>query len=187
MEIRPAHLYLREGEGGGAIVPLPPLALPEEIELLGERWLRKQEFHVTAAHIETIAEFDAEGRGLEIEAASELARDAVTAAAWDYEVGPIAIGDDLRVVREGEARTIVVMVAAPDLERLHARLGEELGVTLPPPPFHTTIYTGPEDRHGIGLHTAQQLTELTEEITGAELAQLQDALERAFRPSSPAR
>ena len=174
MDLRPTQLHLRETDS--AIVPLPPLELPEEIEALGEIWLRKPEFHVTAAHVDTLTRFVCEGTGASEDEAREPVLATLRRAAWEHEIGAIATRDELRVVREGEERTIVVMVDAPGVGRLHRRLGEQLGVELSPPPAHITIYTGPEERGGIGLHTADDLGRLTEEIAGAEGERLRAAI-----------
>lgn len=170
MRLGPANLHLRDTDG--AIIPLPSLSLPEEIEVGGEDWLRKPEFHVTAAHIETLARF---GDPRRIRA--ELRR-----ITWDFEVGAIELGDELRIVREGDERTIVVMADAPDVERLHRRLGEALCVELEPPPAHVTIYTGPEERGGIGLHSAEDVERLSTPLGGADAERLRAALEAAIRP-----
>ena len=153
-------------------MPLPSLGLPREVEVRGERWLRKREFHVTAAHVGTLVEQVQAADGAGEAEASASVHEALVRASRDFEVGGIRLREELRLVRDGEQRTIVLMVDAPGVAHLHGRLGVELGVALEPPPAHVTIYTGPEARGGIGLHSAADLARLTEELEGPEAERL---------------
>jgi hypothetical protein len=175
--VRPAVLYLREGEA--AIVPLPFLDLPYELDVLGERWVRKSEFHITAAHPKTIAaQLRSEQGGSEADALATvqgaLARETHAADTCD-----VALLADARVVRSGEERTIVVMAEVSSVGPLHARLGAALGLVLEAPPTHVTLFTGPEARGGIGLHNAAELSELTEPLPSDEAALVLRLVERA--------
>jgi hypothetical protein len=163
--LRPASLYPHAR--GSVLVPLAIFGLPEEIEFRGARWALKEELHVTAAH----APWLAQRAGVSLEHAwRELA-----AALEGRRAGPVRVGDELRVAREGEQRTIVVMVRVDGLGELYAELSGRLGAPLAPPPAHVTLYTRPEGK-GIGLHDADDLRAMSRALTEREDAEVRAAL-----------
>ena len=177
MRLRPAHLHLREGDS--AIVPLPALDLPRELELDGESWLRKAEFHLTAAHGPHLAGLLA-ASGIAEQEAADRVEAAMRRVTWDFEIGEIELLGELRDVRDDGERTIVAMARMPDLDRLHERLGAEAGFEPAPPPAHVTIYTGPEERGGIGLHSAEEVERLSTPLGGPAADRLRAALAASF-------
>ena len=176
--LRAAALYLIEAET--AIVPLPFLELPRQLELLGEHWVRKAEFHLTALHVETVVRrVQAQRGGSESQARADVHAALVPMTRTD-EVSEVRLRQELRVVRARGERTIVVMADAPGVEHLHARLAAALGVELDPPPAHVTIYTGPDARGGIGLHTQLDLRELSEPLPPPDAAAGWQAVKEAL-------
>jgi hypothetical protein len=163
--LRPASLYPHAR--GSVLVPLAIFGLPEEIDFRGARWALKEELHVTAAHAPWLA--DRTGVSLE-HAWRELA-----AALEGRPAGPVRVGDELRVAREGEQRTIVVMVRVDGLGELYAELSGRLGAPLAPPPTHITLYTR-TGGESIGIHDESDLRSLTEVVRGRHVEELRDAI-----------
>jgi hypothetical protein len=153
--LRPASLYPHAR--AGVLVPLALFGLPERVEALGEAWQLKDEFHVTAAH----APWLAARAGVSL----ERAWDELRCALEGRRAGPVRIGDELRLVREGMERTIVVMARVDGLGDLYAELSGRLGAPLAPPPTHVTLYTRPGGA-AIGVHDESDLRSLTEPLRG---------------------
>ncbi len=163
--LRPASLYPRAG--GTVLVPLAVFGLPERIEADDVAWAVKEEFHVTAAHTPWLAQ----RAGVPIERAwHEL-----SAALEGRRAGPVRIGEELRLVREGEERTLIVMVSVDGVGDLYAELSGRLGAPLAPPPTHITLYTRPGGQ-GIGVHDETGLHALTEPLHGRRAAKVREAI-----------
>src|SRR3954453_7859872 len=94
--LRPASLYPQAR--ASVLIPLAIFGLPEEIAALGETWALKEELHVTAAHTPWLAE----RAGVSL----DHAWDALSAALEGRRAGPVRVGDELRLGRDGEGRTV---------------------------------------------------------------------------------
>jgi len=163
--LRPASLYPHAP--GSVLVPLALFGLPGAIEVRGESWALKDEFHVTAAH----APWLAQRAGVTLERAwRELA-----AALEGRRAGPVRVGDELRIVREGDERTLVVMARVDGLRELYAELSGRLGAPLAPPPTHITLYTRPGGE-AIGVHDESDLRALTRVLSGREADEVRAAI-----------
>jgi hypothetical protein len=163
--LRPATLHAHRR--GVVHVPLNLLGLPERVEALGEAWHVKTEHHVTALDAPWLAE--RLGRPLDEVWA------AVAATLDEAEVGPVALGSELRRAERSGERTLVVMCAVGGLAELHAALGAGLGAGLEVPPAHVTLYTDAPGGPGIGLHDAAELAALSRVLDGAEAAAVRAA------------
>jgi hypothetical protein len=153
--LRPASLYPHAR--ASVLVPLALFGLPERIDVEGDAWALKDEFHVTAAHTPWLAE----RAGVPLERAwAELA-----AALEGRRVGPVRVRDELRIVRARGERTLVVMASVDGLAPLYEELSGRLGAPLAPPPAHITLYTRPGGQ-AIGLHDETGLRELSEPLRG---------------------
>jgi hypothetical protein len=164
--LRPASLYPHAR--GSVLVPLALFGLPERIEVRGVPWALKDEFHVTAAHTPWLA--DRAGVSL------ERAWDELSAALEGRRAGPVRVGDELRLVRDGEGRTLIVMAGVDGLGALYAELSGRLGAPLAPPPTHITLYTRPGGQ-GIGVHDESDLRSLTEPLRGRHAAEIREAID----------
>lgn len=163
--LRPASLYPHAR--ASVLVPLALFGLPRRIEAQGETWAVKDEFHVTAAHTPWLAK----RAGVSLEHAwREL-----SAALVGRRVGPVRVGEELRRVREGGERTLIVMVRVDGLSDLYTELSGRLGAPLAPPPAHITLYTRPGGQ-GIGIHDESDLRSLTEPLTGRHAADVRHAI-----------
>jgi HD domain len=157
-------------DGMSLVVPVIIAGLPEEIEVLGRRWQRKREFHVTAASADVI---ERAGGG------RDDTWDRVTRAASGRSIGRIRAREEIRRVRHPDRpdlETLVVMVDAPGLADLHRSLSETLDADLHPPPAHVTVYST-DPTAGIGIDDEQQLGERAPALSADE----QDEVRRAMR------
>jgi hypothetical protein len=165
VRLRPASLYPHARQS--VLVPLMLFGLPEEIHALGEDWAVKDEFHVTAADTPWLAE----RAGVPLEHAwRELA-----AALEGRRAGPVRVGEELRLVRDGDQRTLIVMARVDGLAELYAELSGRLGAPLPPPPTHITLYTRPGGA-GIGVHDDSELRALTQPLSGRRATEVRSAI-----------
>src|SRR3954471_6661130 len=163
--LRPASLYPHAH--GSVLVPLALFGLPGAIDVRGESWALKDEFHVTAAH----APWLARRAGVTLERAwGELA-----AALEGRRAGPVRVGEELRLVREGDERTLIVMARVDGLGELYTELSGRLGTPLAPPPAHITLYTRPGGA-AIGVHDESELRALTQPLTGRRAADVRSAI-----------
>jgi hypothetical protein len=163
--LRPASLYPHAR--ASVLVPLALFGLPELLDVRGERWQVKDEFHVTAAHTPWLA-----GRaGVSL----DRAWDELAGALEGRRAGPVRIVGELRLVREGAERTVIVMARVDGLGELYAELSGRLGAPLAPPPTHVTLYTAPGGE-GIGVHDESDLRSLTEPLRGRHDAEMRRAM-----------
>ena len=171
--LSPASLYAYER--ASVLVPLPFLDLSSELSLLDDRWQRKRELHVTAAHTPSIAERIREPLGLDAGAATDAAWAALRDATHSDAVGDVVISDEYRHVRRDADRTLIVLCAVEGLADLYRHLGERLGAEVEPPPAHVTLYTLPGGE-GIGLHTREELERDTSPLSPADADELRRAV-----------
>lgn len=161
--LTPARLYAHERES--VLVPLPFLDLPTPVRLLDLTWHRKSEFHVTAAHTPSIAE----RASLPVEAAWKAILAAIEGS---DEIGEVALLDEFRIARRAGERTLIRMCEVGGLPDLFARLSEQLGARVDPPPAHVTIYVDRPGAGGIGIHTREQLERDTAPLPPEAAAEL---------------
>jgi hypothetical protein len=163
--LRPASLY--PYRHGSVLVPLCVVGLPYEIAALDEDWALREELHVTAIDTAWIAE--------RLRIRAEAAWSEISAALEGRRAGPVRITDELRVAREGDERTIVVMAAVDGLPDLYEELSARLGAPLAAPPTHVTLYTRPGGA-SIGLHDTAELRQLSRALTAPEDAEVREAV-----------
>jgi hypothetical protein len=173
-ELREASLHVVAGSS--VVAPLIIDGLPAEIEVLGKRWGRKVEFHLTAISARTV-ERVAAGRPN----AWELVQDVASGRA----LGSICAADEVRRVgghpEHPGLRTLIVMVRAPGLDSLYADLSHVFRLPLQAPPAHVTVYsTNP--RQGIGIDNPQELASRAPELSPDEQEAVRSAMqfERVF-------
>lgn len=138
---------LRITESRSVIAPLTIAGLPAGVEALGQRWLRKSEFHLTA-----VAE-----RALDL--GPPRLRRAVERLGRGRALGPVTVTPDVRRVSHPdrpELRTLIVMVECHGLATFYRELSVELGIELEPPPAHVTLYSS-DPNVGIGIIDAREL------------------------------
>jgi hypothetical protein len=163
--LRPASLYPKAR--GSVLVPLALFGLPDRFEAGDTTWTVKEEFHVTAAHTPWLAE----RAGVSLDRAWQ----ALSAALEGRRAGPVRVGDELRLAREGQERTLIVMARVDGLGELYSELSGRLGAPLPPPPTHITLYTRPGGQ-AIGIHDESDLRALTEPLHEGRAAEIREAI-----------
>jgi hypothetical protein len=165
--LREASLHV--SAGNSLVAPVIVEGLPETIEALGESWLRKLEFHLTAVSA-TALERAGGGR-------PDL-WEVVTRISSGRSIGPISTRSEVRRVSDPERpdlRTLIVMADASGLAALLRDLSEALGVGLSPPPAHITLYSS-DPAAGIGIDDQDQLGKRAPLLTRKQ----QDEVRRAI-------
>jgi hypothetical protein len=153
--------------GQSLVVPLIVDGLPERIEVLGRRWHRKREFHLTAVAarvIEAVGRDDAWERVIDVASGRRL--------------GPVRARHEVRRVthpEQTELETLIVMADCPGLEDLHRALSEALNASLMPPPAHVTLYSTDPAR-GIGITDQTELADRAPPLDQAEQAEIRRAM-----------
>jgi hypothetical protein len=168
-ELRQASLHVVEGHS--LVIPLIVDRLPETIECLGRRWLRKREFHLTV-----VAE-------RLLKRASTAQWDAVVRVASGRVLGPVRLGDEMRRVNHPdrpELETLAVMAECPGLEGLIDDLSAATGIFLPVPPAHVTLYST-DPAQGIGIVDQRELAERAPPLSSAEQAAVREAIGQVSR------
>jgi hypothetical protein len=166
------------------VAPLVIDGLPVRIEALHATWERKREFHLTVLPRAIVEAASAATAATAATAVSAEQRghiepwDAVTAVLSGRSIGPITTRDDLRRVTrpDDELRTLIVMVDAPGLAPIYRDLSAALGVDVPPPPAHVTLYSSDPSR-GIGIDNDAQLAERAPPLTTAEQRDVRGAID----------
>src|SRR4051794_34481072 len=163
--LRPASLHVHAR--ASVVVPLNLVGFPDRLDgVLGLPWALKDEHHVTAAHAPHLAE----RVGAPLEHVARELRQAVEGR----RAGPVRVRDELRLVRDGEERAIIMMVAVDGLTALYEELSGRLGAPLAPPPAHITLYTRPGGE-GIGVHDEQMLRDRTRPLTPRQAEEVRAA------------
>lgn len=159
--------------GSSVVVPLIIDRLPAEIDVLGRRWRRKREFHLTVVSASTLES-----------AAGGLRRDAwdiATEVLSNRSIGPIYASEEVRRVRnsgEPELETLIVMAEVPGLEPLYRELSQALATALSPPPAHITVYSTDPAR-GIGLDDEKELASRAPALTPGDQREVREAMKFA--------
>jgi hypothetical protein len=165
-ELKQASIHVVSGHS--LVVPLIIEGLPETIVVLGKRWRRKREFHLTAVAERVIESLDP----------GEHAWNRVIDVASGRDLGTITVRDEIRRVRSPEQpglETLIVMADCPGLERLYSDLSSALAVQLSPPPAHVTLYST-DPAAGIGIVDEAELAERAPALTEKEQAAVRGAM-----------
>lgn len=140
--------------------------LPPELEVDGERFIVKKEFHITLLNLGHNAKIINPDNidGLKAELIKSFYEFIDKQPLTDYE-----LTNDLRLVNVDGNQTIVVLVKMPKIKELFAMLGQKYGVDLPVQPTHITLYTLPTDTIGIAINSYQMLEEISRPIDLPEI------------------
>jgi hypothetical protein len=140
--------------------------LPECVDAFGEVWERRAEFHVSVFSADRLGPLVAERLGVGEAHAHrrlEAARELVDAA--DLQVR--SLGPGFRLARREERRTLIVEARVDGLDELYVRLSDMVGMPLPVPPAHVTLYCAPGGK-AIGLASEDELERLSRMLTRSE-------------------
>ena len=136
--------------------------LPASLELGGDRFVVKPEFHITLLAVERIAE-------IINKKSIDMGQKEIVADFYDFvKKQPLTeyelLADDLRLVRVDGSRTIIAMAEMPRIQELFARLSDKYDTDLPVQPAHITLYTLPGDTFGIPIFSYEDLENISEPI-----------------------
>lgn len=142
--------------------------LPEAIDVLGEHWVRKSEFHVTLIGPGQKLEEDLKKRdpSLSNRKAKVLVNQVIdrTLDGKSFRVIP---QDEFRIAQENDRKTIVRMCNIEGAEVFFEQLSEGFGFPIEVPPTHITLYTL-KNGWPIGIYNRQRLDEITRKLTNIE-------------------
>ncbi len=124
--------------------------MPLRIELAGREFDVKSEFHVTLLGREILLHAGL----IDMPALAHAIRHAARGVSLD-----VQLIDDLRLVSEDEAATIIQMCSVTGSEEFFQRFAGHTGRTIARPPYHVTLYTS-GTRKGISLRSEAELQRL---------------------------
>lgn len=151
-----------------ALVDLDLGDLPTTIDVAGETFFRKKEFHISLVCTKRLADMVDPNRKQEIEA------DMVERFKKYVEHTPLSnytLLPELRIGHHKDGRkSIIIMANVPGLEGYFDELRQAYGKELPLQPMHVTLYTVPESR-GIGFLSQQEIDDHTDPVALPELVE----------------
>jgi hypothetical protein len=166
-ELQQASIHVTKCQS--LVIPLVVEGLPDAIDALGRRWLRKLEFHLTAVAVRVIDPIGAREDDL---------WKRITVAASGRRLGPVEAQSEIRRVTHPDRpdfQTLIVMAECPGLDQLYVEISRVLERTLTPPPTHVTLYsTNPAE--GIGIVDERELAERAPPLSDAEQTEVRRAI-----------
>lgn len=141
-------------------------SIPDSIEIEGQKFIVKSEFHITLLAVRRIAEIidTHNAEKLQIEIVHFFNEFAEKSPLNTYE-----LLHEIRLVTVGENMTVVVMAKLEGIERLFTALEEKYHVKLPVQPTHITLYTLPSDTFGIPILSYDELENISRPLEVTEL------------------
>jgi hypothetical protein len=150
--------------GGGLLVQLEDFpTIASTIELGGDRFKAKKEFHVTLV---------GSGRAEELAKGKSDAAvdDAIDTAVEGRRFAIRLLEEGWRLSRVRE-RTIILLCEVDGAEEFFTRLEQNLGRSIERPPYHVTLYMAASQK-GIGLATRKELERKGRRLSADEMEEL---------------
>lgn len=146
---------------GRVQLDIDPFQIPNALDVLGEDWVRKDEFHVTLVGSgQRIAEhLIGQDSSLSKRGSSRLAGTLLdeTLKGRSFRVLP---QNEIRVVQDGDRKTIVRMCHVEGMGEFFEAVSAKVGARIEPPPAHITLYTL-QNRKAIGIYNKERLAKVT--------------------------
>ncbi len=146
--------------------------LPETVDVEGQSFGKKSEFHVTVANTRSIARYIA-GSDIDAVAGTEIALQKLLAEYVNE--APITFGhfiDDLRLAISSDRASIAARCTAQNLEGYFERIKVRYGKEFPLQPAHVSIYT--KTGAAVGIDSTEQM----ESFKKLDLPKVQEVLNR---------
>lgn len=165
--------YFENGFGYIRLEDIQLSKLPESIVVEGDRFVIKPEFHISLVWVGRLMELidDEDKNKVKTEMISEFDK-----FSEEYSLKDFEIISELRLVKQGEQKSIIVRARVPNLDVFFTRLSQKYGVEFPVQPAHITLYTLPTDKIGIGILSQEELQEKSEAI---DIPEIQSILSKA--------
>src|SRR3989344_1181504 len=145
-----------------------PVSLPQTMDVLGEHWIRKSEFHVTL--VGPGQRLDDRLKAINPHLSIKKSKLQVEQVIGDVSEGrtfTVIPQDELRIVEEKDRKTIVRMCIVEGADEFFEQLGRWLGFPIEVPPTHITLYTL-QNGWPIGIYSRQRLDEITRKLSNPE-------------------
>jgi hypothetical protein len=138
------------------------LELPSTIEIDGQTLYIKDEFHITLLGARYLAEWidPANVETLTGELLQEFDEFVSTNTLENYE-----INSELRLVKENDQKTIIVLASVQNLDRLFDQLNQKFSMDLPRQISHVTLYRYPKDFVGIPIPSREIFERISEPVS----------------------
>lgn len=152
--------------------------LPETMNFLGDHWVRKAEFHVTILRSKKEIARELKGINPPEALSNNEAERKVNGSINDISEGKsfkVKLGNEIRVIQDGDRKTIVRMVEVEGIDNFLQGLGEKLGFPIEKTPTHVTLYTL-ENGKSIGISNEADLKRMTQELTHFDNQKLKKTL-----------
>ncbi|MFC1787866.1 hypothetical protein ACFLZY_01455 [Patescibacteria group bacterium] len=155
-------------KGSGASIDVEVPGIPEELEVLGQKWIKKPEFHITligfATKLDKLIKTAAATRGEKVsnKEVKNMIKDVLEKLSETSRF-EVKMSNELRKAERDEDRTLIQMGEVEGVDEFLRSIEAEFQLepeSLKSPPVHITLYTG-ENGNGIGISTQEKLEELT--------------------------
>lgn len=171
--MKPPYGFFENGFGYIRLENLQLDALPEGVVVEGDQFVIKPEFHISLVWVGKLKELvsDEDKGKIKTEMIDEFNK-----FSEEYSLKDFEIINELRLVKQGEQKSIIVRARVPNLENFFRRLSQKYGVEFPVQPAHITLYTLPTDKIGIGILSHEEMQEKSEPI---DIPAIQSVLSKA--------
>jgi hypothetical protein len=115
--------------------------LPESLEVEGQFFQRKDEFHVTIINSRSIARALAEGNSEKEDLIKERLKQLLVEYAVAHPISFSGFTGDLRLAKTGERTSIAARCNMQGLEGYFETVRRVLGINVPTQPAHASLYT----------------------------------------------
>jgi hypothetical protein len=132
--------------------------LPKKLKIDGDELVIKPEFHISLVWAGKLSEM------IDKHSQEKIKNEIINKFnkfTDENSLQKYKLTNELRLVKRGSQKTIIIMANVPNLERFFKKLSHEYGVELPLQPTHVTLYTLPADKVGIGILSTEELQRIS--------------------------
>jgi len=128
--------------------------IPDRLDIRGEKFIIKPEFHITLVAVKYIAEIIDRNNTekIQLEIVDEFYKFTEKFPLTEYK-----LLNDVRFVAIEDNKTIIIMVKLKGIESFFETLEKKYHKALPLQPTHITLYTLPTDTFGIPICSYEEL------------------------------
>lgn len=136
--------------------------LPEELNIEGDKYVRKSEFHITLLAVEEVAKIINESIAEDLKV--QIVKDFYDFVEG-FDLDKWELTGELRLVNVEGNKTLIAMTKLEGIEKLFKILSKKYDKILPVQPIHITLYTLPSDTFGIPINSYEELENISKPIS----------------------